>query len=682
MTWPTRWGPRSTTTSLRRPSTSRISKTRYESKIPGSSSKLTDDRFSSAELRTAVLLMEAGRFSTGDAHKALMRRVRDDIAALGGTDHYAPGMRVGFSGDVAISVEEVSALVADLSFSSVVVILAVIAVIVAYYRWWRSVIVLVVPLLLATTYSFALASLPPFGVTELNSNTAFLGSIIVGNGINFGIILLARYVEERRRGVPVEPSLVTAVWSARPGTLSAALAAGASYAALIVTEFRGFRQFGVIGGIGMVMLWIVAFVLMPSLLAWMDRSPATAPRPKTEGFVSRMVPRVSRFAIPITIATVVLTAGAAWKVHGFNEAQLEYDFSRLRRADTWKSGEGYWGQRMDDLLGQYLTPTVLLADSPGQARALAKEARTRLANPALAEMISSVRSGDDVLPPDQPAKIAMVQAIRKDLTPKIRAALSPEDVREVDCFLGKPDLRPLTVADLPTTFTEAMLEKDGTFGNTTLIYPRPSHGLWEGKPLIDLVASLRSIASTPVPGEARAARVAGSLPLSADIIASIQRDGVRACIAALLGVVLVVAVIFRAHRTTAFVLGALVIGVLYLFAASMIFGVKINFSNFIAFPITFGIGVDYAVNVMSRYLQDGDEDPSGAVRSTGGAVALCSLTTILGYSSLLMAQNRALHLFGLLAVLGEVCCLSTALVALPAALIVLRRLRFRFGLTG
>src|SRR5208283_3521677 len=129
----------------------------------------------------------------------------------------------------------------------------------------------------------------------------------------------------------------------------------------------------------------------------------------------------------------------------------------------------------------------------------------------------------------------------------------------------------------------------------------------------------------------------------------------------LLGVVLVVAVIFRAHRTTAFVLGALVIGVLYLFAASMIFGVKINFANFIAFPITFGIGVDYAVNIMSRYVQDGARDPVDAVRSTGGAVALCSMATIIGYSSLLIAQNRALYLFGVLAVLGEVCCLSTAL---------------------
>jgi predicted RND superfamily exporter protein len=94
----------------------------------------------------------------------------------------------------------------------------------------------------------------------------------------------------------------------------------------------------------------------------------------------------------------------------------------------------------------------------------------------------------------------------------------------------------------------------------------------------------------------------------------------------------------------------------------------VNFCNFIAFPITFGIGVDYAVNVMARYRQTGERDVLEAIRSTGGAVALCSLTTIIGYGSLLLAQNRALFLFGLVAVLGEVTCLVSAVVVLPAIL--------------
>jgi hypothetical protein len=83
--------------------------------------------------------------------------------------------------------------------------------------------------------------------------------------------------------------------------------------------------------------------------------------------------------------------------------------------------------------------------------------------------------------------------------------------------------------------------------------------------------------------------------------------------------------------------------------------------------------VDYAVNVMTRYVQDGERDVTGAVRSTGAAVGLCSLTTIIGYSSLLLAKNRALFLFGATAVMGEIACLTAAIVALPALLVLIGR---------
>src|SRR5439155_15322438 len=58
-------------------------------------------RFSSAPKHLSLLLIEAGGFSTGAAQsRALLGRVKADIAALGGPDHYAPGMRLGFSGEV------------------------------------------------------------------------------------------------------------------------------------------------------------------------------------------------------------------------------------------------------------------------------------------------------------------------------------------------------------------------------------------------------------------------------------------------------------------------------------------------------------------------------------------------------------------------------------------------------
>ena len=56
----------------------------------------------------------------------------------------------------------------------------------------------------------------------------------------------------------------------------------------------------------------------------------------------------------------------------------------------------------------------------------------------------------------------------------------------------------------------------------------------------------------------------------------------------------------------------------------------------------------------------------------GGAIAACSLTTMLGYGSLLFGDNLALRSFGKYAVIGELSCLLTALLVLPAGLSLVR----------
>ena len=115
------------------------------------------------------------------------------------------------------------------------------------------------------------------------------------------------------------------------------------------------------------------------------------------------------------------------------------------------------------------------------------------------------------------------------------------------------------------------------------------------------------------------------------------------------------------------VLSVLLAGVALLAGAVIAFNIRINFLNFMAFPITFGIGVEYAINILRRYGEN-PSDVGAVVSQTGSAVALCSFTTILGYGSLLQASNQALFSFGVIAVLGEITCLLSAVLLLPAVL--------------
>jgi predicted RND superfamily exporter protein len=164
----------------------------------------------------------------------------------------------------------------------------------------------------------------------------------------------------------------------------------------------------------------------------------------------------------------------------------------------------------------------------------------------------------------------------------------------------------------------------------------------------------------------------GRAVIFADMLESVMEESPKAIRLSFLGTALVVVLAFsrgrHGVRAALLVLGSLVLGIAWMGGAFTALGTKINFLNFIAVPITFGIGVDYAINVVNRWRRDGPGSVVHAVRETGGAVVLCSLTTTLGYVALLRSMNSAVRSFGLAAVIGEVACLLAALVVLPAVL--------------
>ena len=150
-----------------------------------------------------------------------------------------------------------------------------------------------------------------------------------------------------------------------------------------------------------------------------------------------------------------------------------------------------------------------------------------------------------------------------------------------------------------------------------------------------------------------------------------RRSGVaartNATLVSFLAVVAVVVVATGSIRGALSVLFALCLGVLWTIGSAAHDGMKLNFFNFIALPITFGIGSEYPFNVFdrSRLLKG---DVSSSLRLSGGAVALCSYTTAVGYSSMLVSDQRALQSFGRLAMTGEIACACAALIVLPAIL--------------
>jgi uncharacterized protein len=640
----------------------------------GKQRNVPGDRFVSEDGRSVVMLVQASSNATGRGDDAeLLAGVQSEIESLGFPDAYAPGMSVGFAGDVATRVEEMEGLVADLGLSGAVVLLLVISALVMVFGSWRALPILGIPLMIGTLLTFALVALPPLSIRHLNSNTAFLGSIVVGNGINGGIILLARLWEERRRGAALERGIAVALGGSWRPTLAAALAASAAYGSLVFTDFRGFNQFGWIGAVGMLVCWATNMLLIPPLASLLAR-PAVGPEPLRRSLRSRFGELVLARPRAVLLVTSVLTVLAVIGLSRRADDWMEYDLSKLRRADSWQTGERYWGKRMDDTLGRYLTPTVVLARDAEQAHQIEQRVRETAERGDAGGLIASIRSIRSFILPEQQAALAEARRLRALLTPKLLAELTPADRELVQRAVSDRALQPLSADSLPNGLVAGLRERDGRTDRAVLIFPKLDAGTWDAGRISAYARDLRAAAEDG----AEPAKVAGSLLLSSDIADSVRSDGPRATLFALLAVLAICAISFRSFGLSLAAVGSLFVGVTLMLGALAWTGQRLNFSNFVALPITFGIAADYSINMLKRYQSDARLRLSGALTATGSAVMLCSLTTIIGFGSLLVAQNRALFSFGLFAVTGEITCLLTAIVSLPAALVtMLRRSRPR-----
>jgi predicted RND superfamily exporter protein len=618
------------------------------------------DRLVTNDGRMAVVLVLLATTDTGvDTIGPLVDHIKHEVASLAPD---ASGVEVGYAGDVAIAVEELSALKADIGVSAVLVLVGIAALIVLYFRWWGALPAIAIPLGIGTAWGFGVAS---FFVRSLCSSTAFLGSIVVGNGINSGIILTARYTDERRRGAAPAEAVLIAMQATWPATLAATLAASVGYASLMTTTFRGFNEFAVIGSIGMLACWLATYLLLPITLLLFDRRACVADREPGLGttggaWIEHLV--VHRPRTVMLAGGLVLVASLA-AISQFNSSRIEYDMSKLRSRDSAIHGEGYWSRQMDTVLGRNFTSVALMAQSTADAQRIAASLREAATHEPLASITSSVITPDDAVPPDQDRRRQELRKIRQMLTPAILATFPEAAQAPLESLAAGVDAPELTSAALPELLALGLREKDGQFGRTSLLLQSLNGSTWNGALTIQAAMTLRHIASSVQPP----AEIAGGFFVSAEILEALKREALPTTLASFAGVVLVVVMLFRARRQSVMVLAALLVGVTLLAGSVILLNIRINFLNFMAFPITFGIGVEYAINVLQRYRENPTDVPA-IVSKTGSAVALCSFTTILGYGSLLQASNQALFSFGVIAVLGEVMCLLTAILLLPAAL--------------
>jgi predicted RND superfamily exporter protein len=643
-----------------------------------------DGYYMNAEHTRAVVMVRTP-VSQGDLARSqeLQRRVQAIIDAVN-PKRFHPSIKTGFTGDLVTSAEQYGAVKNDLVEVGASGVAMILAVDFLFFLRLRAVITMALAIGTGLLWTFAITK---FSIGQLNTASGFLVSIIFGNGLNFGVLLRARYGEARRAGESTTDSLKASLRDTFVPTLAVAAAAGAGYGSLALTDFRGFRDFGWIGGYGMLLCWAANYLLMPPLLVLFERLAPTnahAAKPGLRGWFQRLVDHGIPFGAPfawvckqlpakwVALAGILTSLAGGWAIVRYLvDDPIEYNLGKLENdAKSVQSTATVLGRGMTGMTGRSgQDGMAIMTERLDQVKPLVAELERRRLAGGQAPPFDKVASIFNLIPEQQEDKLKLLNQIRARIE-RVRelGKLSDADYKDIEQYLPPKELKPFGVDELPERVARPFTERDGTRGRIVYVAPTEGKSVRDLRYLLTWANGYRRIdlpSGEVIYGSGRAV-------IFADMLSGVTEEAPKAILFAALMTSLVVMVTFmrsrRGWRAFGLVMLALAMGLTWMGAVLWYTDTKINFLNFIAIPITFGIGVDYAINLVHRWRIEGANRLPTVVRETGGAIVLCSLTTILGYTALMQSVNAAVRSFGFVAVLGELTCITSVMIVLPAIL--------------
>lgn len=505
------------------------------------------------------------------------------------------------------------------------------------------------------------------GVLGYSFNAIMLGvmPIALGLGIDYGLQIQTRYIEERETGAtPVE----AAAQASRTTGRALLIAMGTTViglGSLLVSPVPPVRQFGVTSATSVLAAMLLSVTLLPVLLVWFDAAGSvstpttpdenlgtTADGEASSGTTSsitqddRLEAGIYRFTKTVTagnpvptllIALLLVSAGA------YAYPQVE---PRQEMMDFWPQNLDA-KEDMDRLADTVDSPKVIYvmvetdrAYTPETFRDVAEYQRLMLANSnvnSVSSPVTIVQLANDGRIPDSQQQLDRILARRTG-----SGVLSIED----------PDKHPSRIVltfyvdDIEGDVVRTLISEFRGNADLTLTTAEDVHVT--GKPVLN-----RNVIENVTAGLTPMTLLSFSLGL---IFLAIAFWSLR------------VSAVLVASVASATAL--LVTGLMYLF------GVPWNPLTITMSSIALGVGIDYGVHVFERYefeMERGAtviEAAATAVAKLARPIIGSSFTTIFGFGVLTISRFPVLANFGWTTVFAIALSLVTAFIVLPAALVV------------
>jgi hopanoid biosynthesis associated RND transporter like protein HpnN len=628
-------------------------------------------------------------------------------------------VEVGVTGKDVLDADEMGMAQRDTALATVISVLGVALLYVGLFRGWVRPLLALATLLIAVCWALGLTTLT---IGHLNVLSIVFLPMLMGLGIDYGSYFIARYEEERGTGEGLWEALLHTFVATGPGIATTALTTALTFGALLLTGFKGIAELGFIGGSGILLAALATFTVLPALLALQARrghdvlvTSGTWRAARRRGYLAPL------YRHPwATLLASALLAGVSLLALG----QVGADFNLLHlQAEGAESVA--WVQKIFHSSKRSMLFGELVGDSLEE---VTRKAEALKSLPSVAE-VESVAS---VIPADQERKRPLIEALRPLLADislqggrsepvdveALRSSLErirmkmmedstvTEDAdggsirqemaevhRLITQFLDttgqmwevdvhralsvfQEDLRrdlaeqlavleanlgaePVTLADLPLELRNRYIGASDKYR----LFVYPAADIWEFQPLARFVTEVRSVdpdvLGTPIT----------NFEFTREIAEAYEQAGLYA----FLGITCLAFLMFRAMRPALLALIPLVTGSLWTLGFMGLFQVKFNVANLMVLPLIMAPAVESGIMIISRYREERSRSrlPLPLPKSTGQAVVFSSLSTIVGFGSLMISRHQGIFSIGLLLTYGVGSVLLASLTVLPSLLALL-----------
>lgn len=596
-------------------------------------------------------LFPAGNSTSLSAVRSMVEKVKAMVEEEG-PQTYDPQLTVYYGGNLKNRLDEYEVVSKDILGTGYYGFTGVFLLILIYFRRVMASVLITLALIMSIAWTFGITYLV---IGSLNTITGFLFIILFGLGIDYGIHSLSRYAETRRAGASLEEALAVWIGPTRRALATSAFTTVAAFYSLLLMDFKGFNELGFISGTGIILAFVAMVIVLPALVILSEKWHLLKFKPLPNKSSNSRIARPFPFSKAITIAALIL---AVYSLYALTQLEFEYDFSNLRAELPERKTVGEKTKGIFDLSE---SPAIVLGDSKEDVDEIVTAVKAIIASDTVTPSVKTVRSAYSFVPDDQQDKLQIIAEIRRLVEEEADGLLKGKDKERVDELRSYLQVdKPFTLADIPEKIRRQFTDTRGSIGNFAFIYPGVA--LRDGKNAIAFRNDIGKITTA----SGKTFYSSSSNIIFADMLLIMLKEG-KLAVALTFGVVfLIVLLDFRNLRETRLVLTPLLLGMLWMIGAMVLFKMKINFFNMVVLPSVIGIGVDHGVHIYHRYKEEGPGSIRYLLKNTGMAILMCTLTTLVGYSGLIMARHPGLNSIGDLAIIGISATFVTATVVLPA----------------